>query len=63
MVSRLPLLQSADILIYRSTHVPVGEDQVPHIEFTVKLRGASIMFMGVKSALRKKHKRQSKNRQ
>jgi tryptophanyl-tRNA synthetase len=29
-----PLLQSADILIYRATHVPVGEDQVPHIEFT-----------------------------
>ena len=29
-----PLLQSADILIYRSTLVPVGEDQVPHIEFT-----------------------------
>ncbi|MEW6314696.1 MAG: tryptophan--tRNA ligase [Pseudomonadota bacterium] len=29
-----PLLQSADILIYRATFVPVGEDQVPHIEFT-----------------------------
>jgi tryptophanyl-tRNA synthetase len=29
-----PLLQSADILIYRATKVPVGEDQVPHIEFT-----------------------------
>jgi len=29
-----PLLQSADILIYKSTQVPVGEDQVPHIEFT-----------------------------
>jgi len=29
-----PLLQSADILIYRATHVPVGADQVPHIEFT-----------------------------
>src|SRR3954465_10472649 len=29
-----PLLQSADILIYRSKYVPVGEDQVPHIEFT-----------------------------
>jgi tryptophanyl-tRNA synthetase len=29
-----PLLQSADILIYRSTRVPVGEDQTPHIEFT-----------------------------
>ena len=29
-----PLLQSADILIYAASHVPVGEDQVPHIEFT-----------------------------
>lgn len=29
-----PLLQSADILIYRATRVPVGEDQAPHIEFT-----------------------------
>jgi tryptophanyl-tRNA synthetase len=29
-----PLLQSADILVYRANLVPVGEDQVPHIEFT-----------------------------
>src|SRR5919108_1171654 len=29
-----PLLQSADILIYRARYVPVGEDQVPHIEFS-----------------------------
>lgn len=29
-----PLLQSADILIYKATQVPVGEDQIPHIEFT-----------------------------
>ena len=29
-----PLLQSADILIYRANLVPVGEDQVPHVEFT-----------------------------
>jgi len=29
-----PLLQSADILIYRASHVPVGEDQVAHIELT-----------------------------
>ncbi len=29
-----PLLQSADILIYRANRVPVGDDQVPHIEFT-----------------------------
>ncbi len=29
-----PLLQAADILIYRANQVPVGDDQVPHIEFT-----------------------------
>jgi tryptophanyl-tRNA synthetase len=29
-----PLMQAADILIYRATRVPVGEDQVSHIEFT-----------------------------
>jgi len=29
-----PLLMSSDILIYRADKVPVGEDQVPHIEFT-----------------------------
>jgi tryptophanyl-tRNA synthetase len=29
-----PLMQAADILIYRATKVPVGEDQVSHIEFT-----------------------------
>ncbi len=29
-----PLLQSADILVYRAAHVPVGEDQVAHVELT-----------------------------
>ncbi|TMS59539.1 tryptophan--tRNA ligase [Imbroritus primus] len=29
-----PLLMASDILIYRAAHVPVGEDQVPHIEIT-----------------------------
>jgi tryptophanyl-tRNA synthetase len=29
-----PLMQAADILIYRASFVPVGEDQVPHIEMT-----------------------------
>ncbi len=29
-----PLLQSADILMYRAGLVPVGEDQVPHVELT-----------------------------
>jgi tryptophanyl-tRNA synthetase len=27
-----PLLQAADVLIYRATQVPVGDDQVPHVE-------------------------------
>ena len=29
-----PLMQSADIMIYRANRVPVGEDQVSHIELT-----------------------------
>jgi tryptophanyl-tRNA synthetase len=29
-----PVLQSADIMIYKGDYVPVGEDQVPHVEIT-----------------------------
>jgi len=29
-----PLLQAADILLYKADRVPVGEDQLPHIELT-----------------------------
>ena len=29
-----PLLQAADILMYKANYVPVGEDQVPHVELT-----------------------------
>lgn len=29
-----PVLQAADILLYKGDYVPVGEDQVPHIEIT-----------------------------
>ncbi len=29
-----PVLQAADILIYKATHVPVGEDQRQHLELT-----------------------------
>ena len=29
-----PLLMAADILLYRAETVPVGEDQVPHLEIT-----------------------------
>ncbi len=32
-----PLLQSADILVYKAGLVPVGEDQVAHVEFTREL--------------------------
>ena len=28
-----PILQAADILVHRATHVPVGEDQRQHLEF------------------------------
>lgn len=29
-----PVLQAADILLYKSTHVPVGEDQIQHLQLT-----------------------------
>ncbi|GGC90422.1 tryptophan--tRNA ligase [Undibacterium terreum] len=32
-----PLLQAADVLIYRASMVPVGDDQVPHIEMMREL--------------------------
>ncbi len=41
-----PLLQSADILIYRAAHVPVGEDQVPHVELTREIARRFNYFFG-----------------
>ncbi|HDN86618.1 MAG: tryptophan--tRNA ligase [Candidatus Omnitrophota bacterium] len=32
-----PVLQAADILLYRADFVPVGEDQLPHLEITREL--------------------------
>ncbi|XP_067647376.1 tryptophan--tRNA ligase, mitochondrial isoform X2 [Eurosta solidaginis] len=32
-----PVLQAADIMLYKATHVPVGEDQVQHIQLTQHL--------------------------
>ncbi|HRK07267.1 MAG TPA: tryptophan--tRNA ligase [Pseudobdellovibrionaceae bacterium] len=29
-----PVLQAADIAIYRGTHVPIGQDQIPHLELS-----------------------------
>lgn len=41
-----PLLQSADILMYRAAHVPVGEDQVPHVELTREIARRFNYFFG-----------------
>ena len=35
-----PVLQAADILLYRAQFVPVGQDQVQHIEFTRRIARA-----------------------
>jgi tryptophanyl-tRNA synthetase len=35
-----PVLMAADILVYRATHVPVGEDQKQHLELARDLAGA-----------------------
>ncbi|XP_055595895.1 tryptophan--tRNA ligase, mitochondrial [Uranotaenia lowii] len=35
-----PVLQAADIMLYRATHVPVGEDQVQHLQLAMSLARA-----------------------
>lgn len=35
-----PVLQAADVLVHRATHVPVGEDQAQHLEFARRCAGA-----------------------
>lgn len=35
-----PVLQAADILVHRATHVPVGEDQAQHLEFARECAGS-----------------------
>jgi tryptophanyl-tRNA synthetase len=49
-----PLLQSADILIYRATRVPVGEDQAPHIEFTREIARRFNHIYGKEAGFREK---------
>jgi len=41
-----PVLQAADILIYRADLVPVGEDQLPHIEITREIARKFNLFYG-----------------
>jgi tryptophanyl-tRNA synthetase len=43
-----PVLQAADILIYKGDFVPVGEDQVPHVELTREIARRFNMFYGGK---------------
>src|SRR6266849_301964 len=35
-----PVLMAADILVYKATHVPVGEDQKQHLELARDIAGA-----------------------
>lgn len=43
-----PTLQAADILIYKADAVPVGEDQLPHIELTHEIAHRLTRFMGIR---------------
>ncbi|HEW81137.1 MAG TPA: tryptophan--tRNA ligase, partial [Nitrospirae bacterium] len=41
-----PLLQTADILLYRANYVPVGVDQMPHLEITREIGRRFNTFYG-----------------
>jgi len=49
-----PLLQSADILIYRANRVPVGEDQAPHIELAREISRRFNHIYGKEAGFREK---------
>jgi tryptophanyl-tRNA synthetase len=42
-----PVLMAADILLYKATHVPVGEDQKQHLELSRDIAGAFNRRFGV----------------
>ena len=42
-----PILMAADILLYKATHVPVGEDQKQHVELARDLAGAFNRYCGL----------------
>src|SRR5579862_979016 len=46
-----PLLQAADILVYKADSVPVGEDQVAHIELTREIARRFNGFYGTEKAV------------
>jgi|TARA_B100001123_G_C15219975_1_gene990840 tryptophanyl-tRNA synthetase len=41
-----PLLQGADVAVYRAQYVPVGDDQVPHLELTREVVRRFHQFFG-----------------
>ena len=41
-----PVLMAADILIYQSTHIPVGKDQTQHVEMAQDMAGSFNALMG-----------------
>lgn len=41
-----PVLMAADILLYKATHVPVGEDQKQHLELARDIAGSYNNFVG-----------------
>ncbi|MBL8032513.1 MAG: tryptophan--tRNA ligase [Leptospiraceae bacterium] len=41
-----PVLQAADIVLYNATHVPIGEDQLPHLELTREIARRFNHFYG-----------------
>jgi tryptophanyl-tRNA synthetase len=46
-----PVLQAADILMYKGDFVPVGEDQVPHVELTREIARRFNQFYNRKGVL------------
>ena len=56
-----PLLQSADILLYRPMYIPVGEDQVAHVEITREIARRFNFIYGREADFEKKAERAVKN--
>jgi tryptophanyl-tRNA synthetase len=56
-----PLLQSADILLYRPMYVPVGEDQVAHVEITREIARRFNFIFGRETDFEAKAERAIKN--
>lgn len=50
-----PVLQAADILIYKAEFVPVGEDQLPHLELTREIARRFNNFYGRSNQLTGNH--------